>query len=271
MIASDLQPDQLSSQWSDHVLVYETVFEPFSIRFADAAIAALGRVENMRCLDVGCGSGGGALRLAAIGAEASAIDASASMIERVNARAKMANVSISAHVMDGQHLGYADGVFDAAISVFGVILFPDAAAGMRELRRVVRPGGKVAVVTWTQPQNYQLSAELRAAVGAVLPDAPASALPAQLRFREEADFRTLFAMSGFRDVKISTHTAAIVAPSARWLADHLAFAPGMSAMLKNLGSHAPAVLERFVVQLEERQGLGQISLDGVAFVGVATA
>src|SRR5262249_29870800 len=151
-------------------------------------------------------------------------------------------------------LAFANCEFDAAISVFGVILFPDSDAGMRELRRVVRPGGKVAVVTWTQPQNYELAAELRAAAASVRGGgAQPSALPAQLRFRERADFEKLFQEAGFNSISISEHTAAMTAPSARWLSARLAFAPGMTATLNGLGSDAPATLDHFVASIEKKQ------------------
>ena len=65
--------------------------------------------------------------------------------------------------------------------------------GLREMVRVVRPGGKISLVTWTEPQNYELAAELRGALLKVDPDRPASPLPAQLRFREKDDFAALFA------------------------------------------------------------------------------
>jgi ubiquinone/menaquinone biosynthesis C-methylase UbiE len=269
MIPAARQPDQDPLRWDDHVLVYETVFEPFSACFADSAIAALGLVLGARCLDVACGSGGAALRLAAAGMQVDAIDASSAMIERVKARAHATGVSINAHVMDGQALDFADSHFDAALSVFGVILFPDAAAGMRELRRVVKPGGTVAVVTWTEPQDFELAAELRAAAAYVRPNAAAAPLPAQLRFRERDDFLALFQKAGFSNVIIDTQTAAITAPSARWLAEHLAFAPGMASMLRGLGDDAAMVLERFTAQLERAQGTGHVSLKGTAFVGTA--
>jgi ubiquinone/menaquinone biosynthesis C-methylase UbiE len=269
MVTADRQPDQDPSRWDDHVLVYERVFEPFSASFADVAIAALGLAPGARCLDVGCGSGGAALRLAEMGMGVCAVDASAAMIERVKARAQATGVAIEAHVMDGQALAMVDNAFDAALSVFGVILFPDAIAGLRELRRVVKPGGRVAVVTWTQPQHYELAAELRAAIGAVRPDAATAPLPAQLRFRERDAFETLFREAGFADVVVDTCTAAVNAPSARWLAEHLAFAPGMAAMLKGLGDDSPKVLERFVARLESVQGTGPIALKGTAFIGTS--
>ena len=158
--------------------------------------------------------------------------------------------------MDGQALQFADATFDAALSVLGIILFPDAERGLAEMRRVVRPGGRVSVVTWTQPQNYELATELRAAIQAVWPEQPPAPLPAQLRYREEADFRALFRAAGLSEPAIATVTARLEAPSARWLSERIAFAPGMAAMMAGLGERAPAVLERFVEQPRGAPGQG---------------
>ena len=130
MLTMDLQPDQDPSRWDDYVSVYETVFEPFSMTFAARAIATVDLHPGARYLDVGCGSGGAALLLASMGCRVDAVDASAAMVERVRARARTAGASITSHVMDGQALNFEDDSFDAAISVFGVILFPDAVRGL---------------------------------------------------------------------------------------------------------------------------------------------
>jgi ubiquinone/menaquinone biosynthesis C-methylase UbiE len=274
VIASQLQPDQQPSRWDDHVLVYEAVFEPFSTEFAAAAARAMALRPASKLLDVGCGSGGATLMLAAAGHTVTAIDASDGMIARVKARAAWGTRTsdtpmIDAKVMDGQALSFADATFDAALSVFGVILFPDAVKGLAEMRRVVKPGGQVAVVTWTEPQNYALATVLRAAILSVKPDMPPASLPAQLRYRERADYEGLFRQAGFSSVEIKTITAHLRAPSARWLADRIAFAPGMAAMLAGLGALQPAAIEAFVTRLEGSQGTGPVSLAGVAFVGIA--
>jgi SAM-dependent methyltransferase len=271
MIPSELQPDQDLVRWDDHVLVYEQVFEPFSCRFAATAITALGLQPGARCLDVGCGSGGAALMLAEAGIRVDAVDASSAMIGRVRARARRIGVSdkVAAYVMDGQALPYSDHCFDAGLSVFGVILFPDAVRGLAELRRVVRPGGHIAIVTWTDPQNFELALELRAAIAELMPDQPPAPLPAQLRFRELADFQALHVAAGLHGVHVAKHTAQITAPSAQWLAEHMAFAPGMAALLSGLGDKAPAILEKFVERLEKQHGIGPIALKGTAFVGIS--
>lgn len=263
------QPDQQPERWGDHVRVYEEVFEPFTLQFAHAAIATLHLSAGESAIDVGAGAGGGALALAEQGLRVTAIDASARMVQRISTRAAAIGFSIDARLMDGQALQFADATFDAALSVLGIILFPDAERGLAEMRRVVRPGGRVSVVTWTQPQNYELAAELRAAVQRIWPDQPTPPLPAQLRYREEIDFRALFLTAGLSDPQITTVTASLNAPSARWLSERIGFAPGMAAMMAGLGDRGPAVKERFVQNLETRLGQGPIRLSGVAFVGSA--
>src|SRR6516225_1271533 len=158
MLPTNRQPDQEAQRWDDHVLMYEAVFEPFTLQFAHAAISALGLAAGQSVLDVGAGCGGAALAMAEQGLRVTAIDASARMIERILARADGRGVRIEARVMDGQALQFDDATFDAALSVLGIVLFPDAERGLAEMRRVVRSGGRVSVVAWTQPQNYELAA-----------------------------------------------------------------------------------------------------------------
>jgi len=172
--------------------------------------------------------------------------------------------------MDGQALAFPSAMFDAALSVFGVILFPSAELGLSEMRRVVRPGGRVAVVTWTESQSYELAAALSRVIQSVWPDRPPPPLPAQLRYREEAEFRRLSRDAGFPDVTIETARAELRAPSARWLANRIAFAPGMAALVGTLGERRAPVLEAFVRDLETQCGGGEVALGGVAYVGIAT-
>jgi ubiquinone/menaquinone biosynthesis C-methylase UbiE len=265
----DLQPDQQPGRWDDHVSVYETVFEPFTLQFAHRAISGLGLAPGCSVLDVGAGSGGAALAMAERGLRVTAIDASQRMVERLRARAAERGVAIDAQTMDGQALRFEDATFDAALSVLGIILFPDAVRGLAEMRRVVRPGGRISVVTWTEPQRYELAVELRAAVQAVWPEQPVVPLPAQLRYREEGEFRALFRAAALAEPAITVATAHLEAPSARWLAERIGFAPGMAAMMASLGHRRAAVVARLVENLEMRVGKGSISLCGMAFIGTA--
>jgi SAM-dependent methyltransferase len=176
------------------------------------------------------------------------------MVERILVRAAKLALPIDAKAMDGQALQFDDATFDAALSDLGIILFPNAEFGLSEMRRVVRPGGRVSVVAWTQPQNYELAAELRAAIAAVLPDQPPATLPARLHYREERDFRSLFRSQGLERPQIRTTTARLTVPSARSLSRRLEFAPGMATAMAGLADRALAVQERLVQNLETRLG-----------------
>jgi SAM-dependent methyltransferase len=271
MIATELQPDQRPVLWDDHIALYEQVFEPLTLAFAATAIDRLDVAAGVRVIDVAAGSGGAALMLAARGAQVLAVDASIRMVERIRRRlAARADVGrrVKAEVMDGTALDVADATMDAALSVFGVVLFPDAVAGVREMTRVLKARARAALVTWTEPENYQLMAELLAATRAVIPDFPRPPRPpAQLRFTDEAAFRALLADGGLRDVTIERVTGRLEVPGARWLAERLAFAPGMAALLGALGERRQDVVATFVERLTAAQGRGPITLAAAAFVG----
>jgi SAM-dependent methyltransferase len=271
-LAVELQPDQNPERWDDHVAVYEEVFEPLTNVFASRALDCLELRAGDRLIDVGAGAGGAALIAAARGVDVLTVDASPQMVSRIVARANGAPGNagrLQAEIMDGMALGLPDGSFDAAISVFGVILFPDADLGMREIARVLRPGGRAAVVTWTETERYELAARLIGAIAAVRgPQPPPASLPAQLRFRDEAVLRRLLADAGLIVSAIERVEERWRMPSARWIAERIAFAPGMAAMVGALGRDRAAVLDAFVAALERDQGRGEVGLSAVAHIGL---
>jgi SAM-dependent methyltransferase len=272
-LAVALQPDQNPERWNDHVAVYEEVFEPLTNAFATRALDQLALRPSDRLIDIGAGTGGAALLAAAGCGEVVAVDASTRMAARIASRASSTGKMvgrISACTMDGMALGLREASFDAAISVFGVVLFPEADLGIREMTRVLKPGGRAAIVTWTETERYELAARLLAAIVAVRGPQPApAALPAQLRFRETAALRSLLADAGLIVDTIVRVEERWRLTSARWIAGHIAFAPGMAAMIDALGSDRTHVLETFVAALERDQGEGTVMLSAVAHIGIA--
>lgn len=271
-VTSHLQQDQQPARWSPFAEAYEAAFEPLTNAFADAALQSLGLAPGGLCLDVCAGTGGASLIAASRGARVIAIDAAEGMVARIRARARDGAVPVWAAAMDAQTLALADGACDAALSVFGIILCPDPVCALQEMGRVVRPGGPLALVTWTEPQNYELVSRLIAAVTAVRgAQAPPAEVPAQLRFREEAALRALFETARLPLDCIVRIEADLRARSAAWLAEHLAFAPGLAAMLDAQGPDRGAVLARFADDLRRDQGDGPVSLGAVAFLALGRA
>ncbi len=264
VIGVPLQPDQDASRWDAHVAAYEQVFEPLTDSFAARALQALAPLPGLDLLDAGAGAGGAALMAARLGARVTAVDASPAMAARIAARAAGAGLAVTAAVADGMALDLPDAGFDRALSSFGVVLFPDPARGMAELHRILRPGGRVAVVTWTQPHRYELAARLRAATIAVRGATPPGEMPAQLRFIDPDRLSALLSHAGFSAIGIETVEGTLQSPSAQDLAASLAFAPGMAAALDALGEDRAAVLDAFTAQLLADGHTGRVSLGAVA-------
>ncbi len=96
------------------------------------------------------------------------------MIERLTARATTLP-NLRGRVMDGQALDLDDDSFDVAVSLNGVSLFPDVDAGIAEMARVTRPGGRVAIACFARGIEY---AEFIAFfVSAIRTGVPDAALP----------------------------------------------------------------------------------------------
>lgn len=259
-----MQPDQDPARWDAFVDGYERVFEPLTDAFNARALDTLEPLDGQDLVDVAAGSGGAAVLAAARGARVVAVDGSAAMVARMAAR------GVAAQRADAAALPFRDGSFDAALSSFGVVLLPDPAAGTAELRRVLRPGGRAAVVAWTEPHRYELAALLREAAAAEGVPPPSGDLPAQLRFTDPARLRALLDGAGFGSVRVERLEAPLHAPSAARLAASAAFAPGMEAGLDAAGARRAAVLHRFRAALEARFGAGPVSLGAVAHVATGT-
>jgi SAM-dependent methyltransferase len=158
--------------WDDFSRDYEEMAEPSTRRFAVALADRVGIAPQDRVIDIGCGPGALALHLAASGAQVTAIDHSPAMVARLARRAEDQSASIHTEAMDGQALTFADDGFDLAISAFGIFLFPDNHAGLREAVRVVRPGGRVALATWQGRFGAGPSLLLHRAFADMFPDRP---------------------------------------------------------------------------------------------------
>ena len=113
------------------------------------------------------------------------------MVALLRERMQSGGLSARVDVMDGQALDLPDAYFDAAASMFGLIFFPDLDAGMRELTRVTRPGGRVLVGAWDRAR-FPLFEVVFRALAPLAPTPPdRSDVPVSMRLGERGPSRPL--------------------------------------------------------------------------------
>lgn len=129
------------------------------------AVQLAGVGPGDRALDVATGTGDLAIALAAAGAEVVGSDFSEGMLDR----ARVKDPSLTWEWGDVRELPYPDASFDACTVGFGARNYGDLDAGLREMARVVRPGGKVVVLEITTPTRPPLSTFFRLWFDRVVP------------------------------------------------------------------------------------------------------
>jgi ubiquinone/menaquinone biosynthesis C-methylase UbiE len=163
----------------------------------------------MRFLDVAAGSGALSIPAARLGAQVLAIDLSPVMLELLEARAQKEGLNVETRVMDGHALQLEDNSFDIAGSQFGVMLFPDMTKAVREMARVVKPGGRVLIHAYGDPHKIEFLGFLIGAVQSVRPDfdgPPMDPPPLEFQLADPDRLHKELSTAGLKDVKVETIT-----------------------------------------------------------------
>jgi len=123
------------------------------------------------------------------------VDLADEMVRATNEEAARRGISARAQVMDAEHLDFPDATFDRVLCGFGIMFFPNQIGALEEFRRVMKPGGRIAVSTWRVAQNSEIHATM-----------------AELGMRrarqvdwitEPDDLSKLLSMAGFSDVSVT--------------------------------------------------------------------
>ncbi len=221
-----------------------------------------------RVLDVACGSGNAALAAARAGCRPIGLDYVPSLLERARARAELEGLPVELVEGDAQSLPFEDGEFDAVLSVVGVMFAPDQGACASELLRVTKPGGKIALASWT-PEGF--IGQMFRVIGSHVPPPPGVRPP--LEWGSEPRLDELFG-SGAGEIRHERRVHNFRAPTRQAFVDEMRdFYGPMSRAFEALGDGGGALeadLLELLAGLDRRQEEDAMSVPGAYLETVIT-
>jgi SAM-dependent methyltransferase len=258
--------------WDLVSAAYNAEVVPRFEHYARDAMKLAAAPAGSRVVDVACGPGTLSFIAAAAGHRVDAIDFSPEMLSYLEARcARDGDARITAQLGDGQALPYADATFGAGFSMFGLMFFPDRAAGFRELRRVLVPGARAVVSSWPPLEdNLILSAMfdgIRAALAA--PPGPQSSTTMPLSTPELCTAEMSVAFANVEVHRI-LHVHHASSAEALWADLARTMAP-IVLMRRNLGDKFAAVEAAARAAIRTAAGVGAVALEMPAWLTVGQA
>jgi SAM-dependent methyltransferase len=164
---------------------------------AESFVARMELEPGARVLDVACGTGNATIPLARRGATVTGLDMTPHLLEEARARAAREGLRIRFDEGFAETLPYPDASFDVLVSMFGIMFSPLPATVVSEMARVLRPGGGLALASWT-PSGF--SGKMSAVGGRYLPPPQGAISP--LLWGEEATVKDRL-KSGFDAIETS--------------------------------------------------------------------
>jgi ubiquinone/menaquinone biosynthesis C-methylase UbiE len=193
--------------WDAIAALYDEHVAPGEADLATAGLRLAGLQAGDTFLDVAAGPGGLSLPAARLGAKVLATDWSPQMIEHFNARVLAEGLDAEGRVMDCHALDLPDDSYDVTGSLFGVMLVPDQAQALRQMVRVTKPGGRVLLIAYANPAEFEALHVFISAAQAVVPqfEGPAEDEPLlEFQVADPEVLRQRLVNAGLRDVTVDT-------------------------------------------------------------------
>jgi SAM-dependent methyltransferase len=182
---------------------YDRFVGRWSRLYAAAALQAAGVRASSRVLDLATGTGEAALlAIPGVGSHGMVVGVDLSVPMLRVAKGKRSDERLKLVTADAQALPFRDRIFDAAICLFGLMFFPDRVGALRGARRLLRPGGRLAVCVWGPSHRAPLSGIIGEALGRELP-ADRDELLRPFALADPGDVEALLVKAGFGDVRIT--------------------------------------------------------------------
>ena len=241
-------------KWVQHQVAIDRRLEPLNAILSERGAIAKGQ----QVMDLGCGTGALALHLAervGPGGAVLGVDLSAPMLALAERRRDEGDYAqLRLRQLDAQTHAFDPGAFDALASRFGVMFFSDPVAAFGNLWRALRPGGRLAFVSWA-PIEANPWFEIPMAIGVRWlgpPDPQPPRAPGPFAFSEPAYVRHILSAAGFADVAIEL--LATVLPGAKSAADEAEFVQNMGLLARLIREREPdaPTVRRIVAEIAER-------------------
>ncbi|MGH3064725.1 MAG: class I SAM-dependent methyltransferase [Gaiellaceae bacterium] len=256
---------------------YDRYVAPQEADLANEALRVAGLEPGERFLDVAAGPGGLSLPAARLGARVVATDWSPAMIERFEARVREEGLhEAEGRVMDCHALELPEDSFDVTGSQFGVMLVPDQPRAFREMVRVTKPGGRVLVIAYGSPEEFETLQFFIGALTAVAPEFPGlpdDPPPLEFQVADPDVFRTRLTDAGLKDVVIERTAERPTFRSGQELWDWVFYSnPISGAVVADLTEDQRARLRQVLDgMLRERAGAnGRAVLTNAVNIGIGT-
>jgi ubiquinone/menaquinone biosynthesis C-methylase UbiE len=198
---------------TDAAEVYESCFVPAIFgAWAGPVADAAGIRAGDRVLDVGCGTGvlaREALRRVGQQGQVAGVDLNEGML----AVAARSEPNVEWRQGDAASIPFEDAEFDAVVSQFALMYFPDRVASLREMWRTLAPGGRLAVAAWASIDHAPGFQVLVDVAARQCGREAADVLAAPFVLGDPAELARLFADSGVSAVRVTLHEGSIRFPS----------------------------------------------------------
>ena len=227
--------------------IYERHIVPAIFQqWAPALIETAGVRAGQRVLDVACGTGVVTRALAErVGSDGHVVGLDFNPVMLAAARAATTNANVAWREADAANMPFLDGSFDAVLCQQGLQFFADKAAALREMRRVLVPGGRLALSVWRSVDNAPgfrvLQEKLALSVGKEW-----AALP-PFRLGDGQLVRALVAGAGFREIRLQAEVKLTRFQSAEHFVRSMV--GGAPSMLGALAGQSQDALETIVSEV----------------------
>ena len=157
MVNNNIHSKNITRNRYDRIaFLYDFMEAPIEwLRFSNWRSILFQNVAGKLVLEVGVGTGKN-MPYYPIGVDLTAIDISPRMLEHAQKRADVLGMEIELLEMDAQRLAFPDNSFDTVFATFVFCSVPDPVIGLRELRRVCKPDGRLLLLEHMRPNNFFL-------------------------------------------------------------------------------------------------------------------